>query len=416
MTTKQALRLYSDILILRDSTYRALKSSPGAPLFIALMFLTVTLLAGCGKWLGLPYELSRPTLAEEITRLSQSVDDAGREVVPDVQETLDSLSSDNLSFTLGEVLPPQEPVTAEALAEVAQQSGLTMRQLIALVERRADVPDADAEALAAQPPTVTAVNRLLAAAALTPDEVREVLATERLVAVPQEITGDGGFLNSLVGGFFSGVTANEWLQQAVADFALTPSRLRGIVVRLGLEPATVATLNERIAALPEQAQSVLAIAEEEAELLEPPLGITASRLLAFVGDWLATPFQIAATYLPLVLVSMLAATALGGRGTVTQHIFGTMLAAAPALLLAVAMAGNLGPGVPKALQYAIGLAGRILGLIAIAWAFIILVKALAVVHGFSAWRAVGTVALSFALIYVIAPLVLFLVSGYLLRG
>ena len=413
---KHALSIYSDILILRDETYQALKRSPGAPTFILLMALSVTLLAGCGKWLGLPYELTRPTMAENIGSLSEAVESVSQDVVPDIQESLDLLSRDNLSFALGEVLPPDELVTPEALAEVASRAGLTTGQMIALIERQVDVPAAIEAELVSRPATAAVIGDLLDATELNPAALRAILAEAQFEAIPSVVAERGRLIDVLAGGVLSGFTGNQWLQQVVTNVALTPERIRDITVRIGLDPATVSRINERVGAAPGQVQDVLEITQQELETLQPPLGVTFSRLITFLGDWLSTPFQLAATYLPLVLVALLVAKLLGGTGTVTQHIFGMALAVAPLFLMFLTFANDLGAAVPATTQYSINVAGRILGLIAIAWAFLIAVKSLSVAHEFSRWRALAVIGLTYATIYLLVPLLSFLAAGYLIRG
>ncbi len=413
---KNALSVYSDILILRDETYRALKRSPGAATFIVLMFLAVSLVAGLGKWLALPNELTRPTLAEQVGRASAAVGYLEEDVVPSITESLDSLSRENLSFALGEVLPPDASVTPAALAEVTNRAGLTTRQLINLVSREVDVPSTLAAQLVAQAPSEAVVSQLLSATDLSAVELKGILTRVELQALPAAMTADGGLSNALFGALLSGITQGSGVQQLVTSIALTPERIRDITVGLGLDATTVNRINTRIEAAPEQIQDVLDIAQEELVLLQPPLGVTFSRFINFLGDWLSTPFQLAAAYLPLVLVAMLAARVLGGKGTVTQHIFGMALAVAPAFLLFLTFANDLGLGVSASTQVSINIAGRILGLIAIAWAFLILIKSLSIVHEFSRWRAIATLALTYGIIYVLLPLLGFFATGYLLRG
>lgn len=413
---RDALRIYSDILILRDETYRALKRSPGASAFIFMMFLFVSLLAGCGKWLSLPYELSRPTLAESINSTSEAVADLGQEVIPNIQESLQSLSRDNLSFALREVLPPDVRVSPEGLAEVAAKAGITTEQLLALVETEVDVPDAVAAALLAQSPTATVINRILEATNLDPAEMRAILVRAEFQAIPRNIAAGGTFTDIIRSILVSGLTRQEGLQRLFTYIALTPERIRDITVRLGLDPALVSRVNARIGAAPGQVQDVLAIAQQEAETLQPPLGVRFSRFINLLGDWLATPFQIAASYIALALIALLAAKLLGGKGTVTQHLMGMALAIAPAFLLFFTFAGEFSTGIPAATQATFSIAGRILGLLALAWAFLILIKALAIAHEFSYWRAAGTLALAYTIMYIVIPVLSFFALGYLLRG
>lgn len=413
---KHALHIYSDILILRDGTYRALKRSPGAPAYVVLMFLAVTLVAGAGKWLALPHALSRPTFAAVIDRASEQVTFLDEQVVPSVQSALDSVTQDNLRTTLADVLPPTVTATAETLANVVNRAGLTSQQLIDLIETTADVPDAVAAELANRPPTADVVRQLLRAAALEPDQLRTILATAALGNAPSVVSEAGGITSVLAGTLLSRVSDRTGLQGLLTTVALTADRMRTIATSLGLDPVTVSRLNARIGAVPQQLQDTLDIAHRELEVVQPPLGTGVSRFIHFVGDWLSTPFQVAAAYLPLSLVALLVAKMLGGKGTVAQHLFGTALAAAPAFLLFLTFTGDLGNAIALSTQYAIGVAGRILGLIGFAWAFLILIKSLSVAHEFSPWRSAATIGLTYVAIYILVPVLSFLALGYLLRG
>lgn len=413
---KHALRIYSDILILRDSTYRALKRSPGATAYIALMFLGVTLLAGCGKWLNLPYELSRPTGEDVLQQASGLIDQVEQDVVPEVQASLASLSTANLRAELEDVLPASVLPTPATLADVVNRVGLRTSQLVALIETEVDVPDEITDEIIAQPPNASTIGTLLDATGLSPERLRGILATAQLEELPDQVaTGDGlgGLLSSAV---LSGLTQNASVQDLVSQALLASGQIGEIAANLGLDAGTVNRLSERVGAVPDQLRDVVTIAEEELELVRPPLGVTASRLINFLGGWLSTPFQIAIAYMPLVLVALLAAKILGGKGTVTQHVFAMALAAAPAFLLFFTFADSSGQATPTTIDLAFRVVGRLLGLIAFAWALVILLKSLSVAHEFSGWRAAGTLALAVVILYVIVPVTTFLAAGYLLRG
>jgi hypothetical protein len=415
MNMRHALSVFSDILTLRDATYHALKRSPGAPAFIILMFLIVTLLAGCGKWLGLPYELNRPTLVDQIGLASAAVEEFDEEVVPDIEASIATLSSDNLADALEEVAPPGVLASPQALAEAANQAGLRTSQLLDLVSAEVSIPDALRSDLTGQAVSTRVIDRLLAGTNLDAEGLRGILARQRLDALPGAVAAEGGIVNQLGAILLSGITSSGDLRSLVTELALSPERIRDLIAGAGLSAEELSRIDERIEAVPDQVQDVLAIAREEAVALQPPLGVTFSRLITFLGDWLATPLHVAVSYFPLVLVALLAAKMLGGKGTIVQHVLGMALAIAPAFLLFFTFTGDLGPEATS-FEYALNVIGRVLSLIAIAWAVAILIKSLAVAHEFSYWRAAGTLALAYGILYVAVPVLSFLAGGYLLRG
>lgn len=161
--------------------------------------------------------------------------------------------------------------------------------------------------------------------------------------------------------------------------------------------------------------NALAIFESEAELLEPPLGVTASRIFRQFGRWVSTPFQIMADYIGIALISMLAAKLIGGRATLSQHLTAVLLASAPLVLLLASLIPDLSPVTTLATATAITLFGRLIALIGLAWAAVILIKALALFHDFSWERAVWSPILTWLAIYLILPLASGALLAYLLR-
>jgi hypothetical protein len=401
-----ALHLYSDILLLREEAFRSLAQSRAAVPFALLLFLTVTLLAGCGMWLGLPAELQRPSISEQIERTSNLVAQIDRTVTPTLQESLQALSAENLSVALSDLLPPDTRVTPEALAAVAVRAGISADTLLILLDQQ--IPNDLADRWRGEPVTAEMIAGILDATGLTAVEMRQILldaAVSGALGHVQTQAGAGG-LPSLV----------DNARQLLVGLALTPQRVREITIRLGLTPETIERLNRQIDETPGVIQSILAEAQTAVERLEPPLGVGVSRFIHFLGRRLSTPFAVAAAYLPLALVAMIAARVLGGRATLKQHLVAIALSVAPAVLLILTYAGNLSAGMPVTVAWGIELVGRVLGSIAIGWAAVILVKSLAVAHSFSYWRALASLALTYLLVYVVAPAVALFVLGYILRG
>ncbi len=126
---KSRFRIYSDVLQLRTKAFLTLKYANGGMRYAAGMFFIVTLIAGLGLWLGLPALLQRPLVVERIDQVNAFVDQFDEEVVPEINQSLDALSQENLSIVLSEVIPESGPVSAEALTEAVNQAGLTVGQL-----------------------------------------------------------------------------------------------------------------------------------------------------------------------------------------------------------------------------------------------------------------------------------------------
>jgi len=391
------LSTYSEILLLRGETFRFIKKSRAAVLFALLLFVVATLLGGCGVWLRLPGEMRRPLISEQIERTSNLVARFDRSVTPTIQESLLALSAENLSFAIGELLPPDERVTAEGLAEAANRAGTSAITLLNLVNQQVPVPRELVDRHAGQPVTAEMIDDILTTTGLTPVEMRELMLNAA-------VSGSLGYLQSqeAAGNLESTITN---IQEAVVSLALTPERIREIIVPLGLSPETVERLSNQVDQGPNIIQDTLGTAQAAVERLEPPLGVRFSRFLNLLGTWLATPFTVAAMYLPLLFVVFLVARALGGRATIVEHLVLASLCAAPAFLFFFVYAGNLSSYIPITTAYTIQIAARITGLIGIAWAAVILIKTLAIAHDFSYARAIASVGLAYVAVYVILPLV-----------
>ena len=106
--------------------------------------------------------------------------------------------------------------------------------------------------------------------------------------------------------------------------------LNNSIPGVNVPPRLSATVGEASIAAGETINAILATFEAEAELLQPPLGTTASRIFRQFGRWISTPFAIMADYLGIALASMLVAKLLGGRATLSQHFNGRSARLGPA--------------------------------------------------------------------------------------
>ena len=117
---KSAFRIYSDILQLRTEAFLALKCARGGMRYAAVMFFVVTLIAGAGLWIGLPAVLQKPLIVERIDQVSALVNRFDREVVPSVNESLESVSQENINAAIDELLAEGGEITSDALSDVRQ--------------------------------------------------------------------------------------------------------------------------------------------------------------------------------------------------------------------------------------------------------------------------------------------------------
>lgn len=407
---RNALRTWSNVLQLRDDTFQWFKFAPAAVPFAIGMFMVVALIAGFGRWLALPAVLQQPTLAEQIGRVDAVVGRLSNETIPPIYSALDSLSRENLSFALNEIFPAGATITAAGLARVIEVTGLDGEQVAALLAQGATVPPAVRERLQTEGVTTDSLTFALEETGVTPEEFGALLA-ERAQAQAAEA---GVTLEGLAAGLAAG---GAGVQEALIAIALTPDVIGNTVIQLGLSPEQVQGLKEQIAAVPEAGQGILSSMRGNVEALEPPLGVGFSRFLNLAGQWLSTPFALLAAYLPVALVALLMAKLLGGKATLKQHLVMMSLAIAPAVLLLLTYwVGNPPTGLTLITATVVRFLSRFLVLVTIVWSLAILLKALAHAHEFSMWRAAGTLALTYVVLYVLLPLTGFFAAAFFLRS
>lgn len=184
---------------------------------------------------------------------------------------------------------------------------------------------------------------------------------------------------------------------------------------ISVSPELSATIGDWAEAAGQTVNNLLAALEAEAELLEPPLGTTTSRIIRQIGRWVSTPFMIMSQYLGIALTSILVAKLLGGRATLSQHMTAVLLASAPLVLLLPALIPNLSSVTTIASSAAISVFGRLIALIALGWAAIILIKGLALYHEFSWERATWSLIISWIVATLLVPIAGALLLGYLFR-
>lgn len=428
---KSALRLYSDILQLRDDTFLTLKHAPGGMRYAVLMFLTVALVAGAGIWIGLPALLQQPLLVEYIDQASAQVTRFDQEVVPEINASLDAVSREALSVAVADLLPESGPISAEDIRKVVEQSGLTAADLATAFTSEAANLSGDArtqlepqlqsirQALESQAAvTPEQLEALLAGMPLHTDQVaalitRAAAAQAQVEALSTQVGQQQARLERLLAGSPLSVDQIEsWLM----GLTLAPERLAGMTLQLGLTPEQIERLRTEIDAAPEEVNQVLADLRAGVEQYHPPLGVRFSRFMHMFGEWLATPFVLLANWALFVLMLLVAAKLLGGSGTIRQHLTGMLVAAAPLVLLFLTYVPTVTPMLPLSFNLAFDYVGRILALVGIGWAALILLKSMSVTHNFTIWRAAGAAVLAWSMIYIVIPVFSFLAVGYILRG
>jgi len=122
---------------------------------------------------------------------------------------------------------------------------------------------------------------------------------------------------------------------------------------------------------------------------QPPLGKGASQAIIVVGQWLASPFDLLATWLVAAAFVFICAKILGGQGSLREHMGLVLLAFAPQVLTIVGSFSFV-----LALESLAGILYVVAGL----WSLTILIVALRRAHGFSAGRAAGTLVLACVLV------------------
>lgn len=143
--------------------------------------------------------------------------------------------------------------------------------------------------------------------------------------------------------------------------------------------------------------------------LEPPLGVRPSRIVKLFGDWVGTPFQLVASWLPYTLLVLVIAKLWGGRGSLRQHLSLTTLAVAPQVLGVLTFVPQT-----SAMGIALGILGRSLSLVAAIWSLAILLKAVTIAHEIELKKSALTLIGAFVVLYIALPIALMMVARYVL--
>ncbi len=421
---KSAFQTYSAVLQLRADAIRALLASPRGIGFALKLFLIVGLIAGLGRWFAAPALLQQPTLTEQVDRgiemarsfinatgaavwnqlVESQVLDLPTLVTNQVQNQVDAVIAQASDMTGGLIAPPSavaqllraQVVTPEALQQAVAQDPATPAQLDLLL-LRANLP-------------IDQAGAILAAAKVTAPQVETARAIRLATTAADDATALAQ-IKPLTDEL--GLTDTE-MRDALYELSLPPARLVNLLGILNVPPTQLAGYAKELALQVDDVKRFVAQVREEATKIEPPMGARPARLLHLTGRWLATPFEVAASYVFFALALLLVAKSLGGKATLPQHIGAVALAAAPGVL----WLGMYIPDMANVLGIPMGVAihyfSNLLALIGLVWGAALLLRTVAIAHGFGLWKTFGAVLLTFVFIYVVLPLSVLAAGSFLL--
>jgi hypothetical protein len=270
---------------------------------------------------------------------------------------------------------------------------------------------ADIDELRAQGSEITAetIGGLLNQAGITADQFADILSSRAAMM-------DGDARIQLEQLLAQNPLSSPEYQLLLARLALSPEELTEVISRLGLTEEQITTLQTEVDALPEDAGGLLMKLRAAVEQFRPPLGERFSRFARVFGEWISTPFAVLARWSFFGLLLLVVMKLIGGTGTVRQHLIALFLAGSPLFLLFFTYIPDLTPIFSFSYNLAFIYFGRILAMVAAGWAALILLKSLSVTHELSMWRSLGAIILTWAVIYIVLPLLSFLSVGYVLRG
>lgn len=420
---KNTLRTYSQILQLRGDTIHTLLQSDQGIAFAVRLFLVVSLITGLGMWLGLPTTLRTPTLVERfdgvvedareaVAAMTAAVQSAAAAIEGKIEEAVVTASAE-FDRRFGGVI-------AQASALFDRFAGPQMR-LNRLLERRSVTVREIEEVIVQAPPTPEQMNRLLRLANASEADARRLLRLADLT--PEQIAAARAAEAAQTSAAMAelqplldqlNMTQSEF-DALLTQLSATPEQVIGWIDALSTTPEALGSLLARIKATPKQLNEVVTQMRAEVVKMEPALGERPSRVIRLGGAWLASPLHYAADWMLFVLALLLVAKSVGGRATLNQHLGAVALSAAPSLLFFFAYAPDLSGLLAAPSAAALHYTGRILALLGVLWCGALLLKTIAVAHGFGLWKSIGVVLLTWVAIYLVTPLALALAVGFLVR-
>jgi len=422
---KAALQTYSAILQLRADAIRGLLHTPRGVAFALKLFLAVTLVAGLGRWAAAPALLQQPTLTEQVDRGIAAVEsfvtatgvavwnslvesqilDLPTLIGNQVQSQVDALN-DQVSALTGGLVAPASPVTRLLRADT-----VTPGELETAVAAAPATPEQLDRLLERANLAVAEAGSILAAAGVTPEQVEAARAV-RTAATAAVDSAALARLQPVTAAL--GLTDDE-MREALYALSLPPARLVTVLALLNISPEQLASQVQALALRVEDVRQFVAQVRAEAAKTEPPMGARPARLVHLAGRWLATPFEVAASYIFFALALLLVAKSLGGQATLPQHLAAVALAAAPGVLWLGLYIPDMTAVLTVPMSLAIRYFGNLLALIGLVWGAALLLRTVALAHGFGPWKTVGAVLLTFVFMYVALPLAAIAAGGFLLR-
>jgi hypothetical protein len=122
---KERLHTYSQVLQLNTETLLAYKYAPEGLMRALQMFTIVALVAGLGLWFGIPVQLDRPVLYEELDSAQVAIDSLAGSVEPFLAQNIPFLES------------PEE--VAGVIGEGAEAASDTVNELLQMAETEAEL-------------------------------------------------------------------------------------------------------------------------------------------------------------------------------------------------------------------------------------------------------------------------------------
>ena len=135
---RESLHTYSQVLQLNTATLLGFKYAPNGLMRALQMFTIIALVAGLGLWIGIPVQLSRPVLYEEL--------DSAQVVIDNLAASAEPFLVENLPF-----LQSQQELAA-AIGDGLEAASDTVNELLLLAETEAEL---------LSPPLGTRVSRVI---------------------------------------------------------------------------------------------------------------------------------------------------------------------------------------------------------------------------------------------------------------
>lgn len=421
---KSALQTYSAILQFRTDTIHTLLASPRGIAYALKLFLIVVLIAGLGRYFAVPALMQQLTLAEQIDRGVAAVRAAESATATAIWDALVA----NKPFELPNILAATvQREVDQVLDQISALSGGFIAQTSAverLSRQETVTPDEITAAVAQSPATAEQLDRLLERANLPTDQAGSILSqagvtaeqvtSARTARTAAAATADASALAELAPLTTQLGMNDDQMRATLANFGATPEQLTVLLKGLGITATQLAQKAEDVALKVADVQRFVGQVRAEAAKLDPLIGARPARLVKLTGAWLSTPFEVAANYIFFALVLLLVAKSLGGRATLPQHLAGVALAAAPGVLWLGAYIPDMVPVLPVAMSGAVDIFANLLALIGLLWGAALLLKTVAVAHGFGMWKTAGAVVLTWLVINVVLPLGTLWAGWYLL--